>query len=209
MNGLHIEIIEKKIARELIVSNHYSHKWSSCRYAIGLIRDEQVVGVAVYGFPVGRQTVKSISPILVNDEVLELTRLWVRDEEGKNTESWFLGRTFSWLRRNTGIKVLVSYSDPAHGHLGVIYQATNWLYQGNQTMLVKGYVHVVNGERLHPRSCVAKYGTIKESVLRGIDSNYHRIEMPHKHRYIYIIDKRSRRRILDSLKHPIREYPNI
>ena len=84
------------------------------------------MGVAVYGFPVGRQVVKSISPILENENVLELTRLWVAESEGKNTESYFLGRTFSWLKNNApNVWILISYSDPMVEHVGIIYQATN------------------------------------------------------------------------------------
>lgn len=207
MNNYTIQLIDKKIAKELIIKYHYSHKWTSCRYAIGLLLNNNIKGVAIYGFPVGRQVVKSISPLLENNDVLELTRLWIDDSEGKNTESYFIGQTFKWLRQNTQIKCLISYSDPFYGHLGIIYQATNWLYQGNNTMLVKSFFHCINGEILHPRSCVAKYGTIKEEKLKKIDPNYHRIELKKKHRYIYILDKHYKKKILATLKHPILPYP--
>ena len=75
-----ISLVDKAIARELIVANHYSHKWSSCRYALGLFLGDELHGVAIYGFPVGRQVVKSISPQLENQDVLALTRLWLKDE---------------------------------------------------------------------------------------------------------------------------------
>lgn len=203
-----ISLIDKHLAKELIIKNHYSHKWSSCRYAIGLFNeDKELVGVAIYGYPVGRQVVKSITPNLKNEDVLELTRLWLRDEEPKNSESYFLGKTFSWLRNNTQIKILISYSDPMYNHTGVIYQATNWLYQGNNMMLVKGYLHKINGEIMHPRSVVAKYLTTKESELKKIDENYEKIEMKKKHRYLYILHKNDRATILKDLKHPIKSYP--
>lgn len=206
MKDYTIDVIEKQIAKELIISNHYSHKWTSCRYAIGLFLDGIIVGVAVYGFPVGRQTVKSIAPNLNNSEVLELTRLWLRDEEPKNAESYFLGMTFNWLRVNTSIKVLISYSDPMQNHLGIIYQATNWIYQGNSTMLIKGYLHVINGEVMHPRSVVAKYGSINSDLLMSVDPTYRRIELKKKHRYLFILRKRDRKLIKD-FKHPILPYP--
>lgn len=202
-----IDLIDKTIAKKLIIENHYSHKWTSCRYAIGLFDGENLIGVAVYGFPVGRQTVKSITPNLKNSEVLELTRLWLVDEAPKNSESYFLGKTFDWLRKNTDVKVLISYSDPMQDHLGIIYQATNWLYQGNNTMLVKGYLHKINGEVMHPRSVVALYGTIKAEELIKIDPNYERIEMKKKHRYIYILHKKDRKKIISELKHKILPYP--
>ena len=203
-----ISLIEKAIAKELIVANHYTHKWSSCRYSLGLFLGDELHGVAIYGFPVGRQVVKSISPQLENQDVLELTRLWLRDEAPKNSESFFIGQTFKWLKENTDTKVLISYADPMADHLGIIYQATNWLYKGNNTMLVKGYLHKINGEWMHPRSVVAKYGTVKESSLLEIDPDYERKELKKKHRYIYILtDKREKKNILQNLKHPILPYP--
>ena len=139
-----IREISKKIAKDMIVKNHYSHKWTSCRYALGIFyetdnehtffdeKDEKLAGVAIYGYPVGRSAPKSISPELKEEEVLELTRLFIFDDYGKNTESVVLSKTFNWLKENASeIKVLVSYSDPEQGHLGIIYQATNWIYQGN------------------------------------------------------------------------------
>ena len=212
-----IGIIDKKIAKELIIKNHYSHKWTSCRYAIGLFDETKssdelfnrgrLIGVAVYGFPVGRQVVKSITPNLENNDVLELTRLWLIDEAPKNSESYFLGKTFKWLKDNTDVKVLISYSDPMQDHTGVIYQATNWLYQGNNTMLVKAYLHRINGEIMHPRSVVAKYGTTKSIELKKIDENYKKIEMKKKHRYLYILRKADRKKIINELKHPLVDYP--
>jgi hypothetical protein len=84
-----VGLINKNIAKRLIIQNHYTHKWSSCRYSFGLYDGDKIIGVAVYGFPVGRLVVKSITDSLNNEDVLELTRLWVVDETIKNTESFF------------------------------------------------------------------------------------------------------------------------
>lgn len=208
MKNYLVEIINPRIGKELIIKNHYTHKWSSCRYAFGLVLDNKIMGVCVYGSPVGRLTTASISPKVLGNEVLELTRLWVNDSEGKNTESWFIGQTFKWFRRfDKAIKVLISYSDPMQNHVGYIYQATNWLYQGNRTRLVDGHYHVINGETLHPRTCFARYGTNKPDELLKIDPNYKRFELERKHRYIYLLDKKNRKEIIATLKHPILPYP--
>jgi hypothetical protein len=202
----HVKIIDKKIAKEIIINNHYSKKWSSCRFAFGLFRNDKLVGVAVYGFPVGRQVVKSISSILENKDVLELTRLFVYDSEPRNTETMFLSMTFKHLKQEK-IKVIVSYSDPLYGHVGIIYQASNFLYQGNNTMLVKGYSYKINGKVYHARSAVAKFGSVKDEVLKKVDSKYEKVELLKKHRYIYILDKKSKKDIMKTIKHPIVSYP--
>ena len=39
--------ISKKIAKEMIVKHHYSHAWSSCRYALGIFYEtdnESIIG---------------------------------------------------------------------------------------------------------------------------------------------------------------------
>ncbi len=202
-----IDIIDKKIAKELIIENHYSHSWTSCRYALGLMKGDEIVGVAIYGFPIGRRVVKSICPILENDNVLELTRLWIAESEGKNSESWFLGRTFSWLKNNApNIWILISYSDPLADHVGIIYQATNWLYQGNNIKKGKSWMYKIHGKWYHPRTAVANWGSTKDEILKEVDENYERMIMPKKHRYLYILKRNKRKEILNSLKHPILPY---
>ena len=142
---LSIRPITKSVAKDIIVNNHYSGLWTKVSYAIGLFTSEveehpffsnvedKLIGVACYGDPIGRSAGQSITPLLERDEVLELTRLFVFDGYGSNIESWFLSQTFNWLRENAShIKALISYSDPKVGHNGTIYQATNWLYQGNK-----------------------------------------------------------------------------
>ena len=105
-----IRKISKKIAKNMIVKHHYSHTWTMCRYALGIFyetdnqhsffdeKEEKLAGVAVYGYPVGRSAAASISPEVKQEEVLELTRLFIFDDYGKNTESVVLSKTFNWLK---------------------------------------------------------------------------------------------------------------
>jgi hypothetical protein len=213
-DNYYIRLIDKKIAKDLIIKNHYSHTWTSCKYALGLFNKndqdtffDEPIGVAIYGYPIGRLVVKSITSKLENIDVLELTRLWIHDKEPKNTASFFLGRTFKWLRENTEIKVLISYSDPMYNHIGIIYQATNWLYQGNNTKLVKSYMYKINNKWLHSRTITTKYGSLKTDILEKIDPKFERKLMPKKHRYLYILNKKDRKDIIKELKHPILSYP--
>ena len=195
-----IREITKEEARPIIVNNHYSHTWSSCKYALGLYKNNLIVGVVVYGYPIGRNAALSISPIIKEKEVLELTRLWISDSEGKNTESWLLGQSFKWLKQHASdIKVLISYSDPNAGHVGIIYQATNWLYQGRNS---DSRWYLINNELLHPRTVYSRFGTRAIEELKVMDKikNVEIVEVERKYRYIYILTgKRERRRIIDSL----------
>ena len=219
-----IREISKKIAKDMIVKNHYSHKWTSCRYALGIFyetdnqhaffdeKDEKLAGVAIYGYPVGRSAPKSISPELKEEEVLELTRLFIFDEYGKNTESVVLSKTFKWLQENAkDIKVLVSYSDPEQGHLGIIYQATNWIYQGNSIRLMPNYAIRLteDGKWMHSRNVTTKFGSHNlEKLKKKIGHTFWRKLEPEKHRYLYLLcGRKDKKKIMNTLIHKPKPYP--
>lgn len=201
-------------AKPIIINNHYSHKWTSCRYAYGVYYDKRLIGCLVYGPPVGRQTFTSITKTIQFDrsEIMELTRLWISDGYGTNIESYAIGKSFKYLKR-AGVRVLISYADPQEGHNGSIYQATNWLYQatnwlyqGTNIRLAIAYKYNINGEILHSRTVSARYGSVKDDVLRKIDPNFPKWEDVRKHRYLYILNKKERKDIMKDLKHPVKEY---
>ena len=207
----------------MIVKHHYSHKWTMCRYALGIFyemdndhsffdeKEEKLIGVAIYGYPVGRLATTSISEELKSEEVLELTRLFIFDEYGKNTESISLSKTFKWLQKNTDIKALISYSDPEERHLGIIYQATNWIYQGNSIRHMGNYGIALeeDGKFMHSRTVSATYGSHNvEHLKKKIGHTFWRKEEPEKHRYIYFLcGKKDKKKMMKSLKHPSLPYP--
>ena len=222
MENYYIQKIPKSTAKKMIIDNHYTHAWTMCNVALGIFErginhsffenttDDKLIGCIVYGHPVGRQVIAGISPLVKNGEVFELTRLWIQDDTPKNTESWFIGQSFNWLKINKPlIKILVSYADPNAGHLGKIYQATNWLYQlientpDNDIMIsMKG---PPNYEWLHPRTLVSKLGFRNKKKL---PRPYWYKTIRRKFRYLYILTtKVEKRKILNSLIHPIQLLP--
>ena len=215
--------ISKDAAKSIIVKHHYSHAWTMCRYALGVFyqtdnehsffdsKEEKLIGVLVYGTPVGRLSAQSISSELKPDEVLELTRLFIFDGYGKNIESLALGKSFDWLRKNAKhIKALLSYSDPKVSHKGTIYQATNWVYQGNKTKILESrqFKFKEDGDWLHSRTVSAQYGTngVPALTKKVGHTFWWRVEPP-KHRYVYIlVGKGEKRKIMKTLKHPPLPY---
>ena len=222
-NKITIREISKKIAKDMIVKHHYSHSWTMCRYALGIFyetdnehsffdaKDEKLAGVAIYGYPVGRSATTSISPELSSDEVLELTRLFIFDDYGKNTESVSISKTFNWLKENAPeIKALISYSDPEQGHMGIIYQATNWIYQGNNMRLMGNYGVKLSedGDWMHSRTVFAKYGSHNlEHLKKKIGHTFWRKNETMKHRYLYFLcSKKDKKKFMKTLKHPPLPY---
>ena len=221
---LSIRQIDKPTAKKMVVKYHYSHLWTKCSVALGLFLDtgnqhaffdeaeEKMIGVIVYGDPIGRHSGASISEGLDRTEVYELTRLYIHDGYGSNIESWFISQSFRWLRKNQShIKALISYASPMEGHVGTIYQATNWIYQGNSIRPNDGWLFKFSedGEWQHGRTIFPYYGTNDaEKIREKVTEPFWIKQELRKHRYVYIlVGKKEKRRILNSLKYPALQYP--
>jgi hypothetical protein len=111
---------------QAMIDAHYLHKWHGVVVAtIALCRDDVAVGVAVFALP-PRETAKRYG-----GATWELARLWVHDDEPRNTETWFLARAVRLIRRERpDVRYLVSYADPSVGHVGTVYRAANWRADG-------------------------------------------------------------------------------
>lgn len=221
ISKLSVRPISKSVAKDIVVNNHYSGIWTKVSYALGLYVEDnshqffestdKLIGVATYGDPIGRHSGQSISPQLDRTEVLELTRLFVFDGYGCNIESWFVGQTFKWLREHAKhIRALISYSDPKVGHLGTVYQSTNWIYQGNKVRPNDSWSFKwsEDGEWHHSRTSFVKFGTNNpKKIQEMINKPFWIKKEPRKHRYVYILDKSKKSRILKTLKYPSLPYP--
>jgi hypothetical protein len=81
-------------------------------------------------------------------EVAELTRVALADHA--TPVSRILAVAVRFLRRRSpGLRLLISYADPAHGHHGGIYQASGWFYLGQRNVSTE-YVGP-DGKRWHAR----------------------------------------------------------
>lgn len=229
ISNMRVRAITKHVAKDFIEKHHYTHKMGSTRYALGLFctkvdtnpffvgDGEALIGCMTYGHPVSNRAVDSICktiPIAL-DSVLELTRLVVLDGTQKNTESWFIGQSFDWLRKNDpGVKILISYADPEQYHTGTIYRATNWLYQGCGVSKIMPDFSIKlfeDSEWIHSRTVGSKFGNKNiENLARTIGHTFWRKEETAKHRYLYFLcHKKEKERFLKDLKIPVFDYSQI
>ena len=200
---LSIRQIDKPTAKKMVVKYHYSKLWTKCSVALGIFYqtgnehaffdepEEKMIGVIVYGDPIGRHSGASISEGLDRTEVYELTRLYVHDGYGSNIESWFISQSFKWLKKNQPhIKALISYASPMEGHVGTIYQASNWIYQGNSIRPNDGWLFkfTENGEWQHGRTIFPYYKTNDpEKIREKVTEPFWIKQELRKHRYVYIL----------------------
>lgn len=94
-----------------------------------------------------------------------------------------------------GLRMVVSYADPAQNHHGGIYQATNWLYVG--TTQPDFAIIDKRGKRWHSRMVsTSGYKTsfgVRKRVIRPEEGE--RVALPGKHKYLYPLDDEMRRKV--------------
>lgn len=184
---------------KFIKANHYSHNAhiSGNPTAFSLMHKGEMIGAMIYGHAAMYGQWKSYADYGVEKEsdLIELRRLVCIDDTPRNTESYFIGKTIRWMKRNTDYKVIVSYADPHHGHSGTIYKASNFKHIG---MTQAGKIIDWNGRRYHDKSIrdynrriFRKTGErvldraavkIKEALDRG---EAKLVNTPPKHIYVY------------------------
>ena len=221
---LSIRQIDKPTAKKMVVKHHYSQLWTKCSVALGIFHttgnehaffdepEEKLIGVCIFGDPVGRGAGESISSFVDRTEVYELTRLFIHDGYGNNIESWFISQSMNWLKKHKPkIKVLVSYADPKENHPGIIYQATNWIYQGIIGTTTWSFKFSKNDRWKHGRTIFPYYGTNDiGKIQRQVKEPFWIRKEPRKHRYIYLLtSKKDKKNIIKNLKYPILDYPRM
>lgn len=194
-----IKKIDYKTAMGIIVEHHYLHRKAPCSIAFGLFKDSLIKGVVCYGTPSSSSLRRGIAGDENTNNVVELTRLWVDDSVPKNGESYLIGNTI----KHSGKEIVVSYADTSVGHLGVVYQATNFLYSG---LSAKRTNWTISGVDKHCQTLADKYTSTEIRELYG--DRFSLQPRPRKHRYIYINAKPKRRKeLISQLKYPIKPYP--
>jgi len=225
-----VDKVPKEIARDYIKQNHYLKDIKSAEIPYGLyvfrkpeykqmylgkipypekfnawIVRPRLIGVAIYGNPVGVDAWNSISSVIKSHkEVKELQRLYVADHilhAMKNGESYLISNSIKLIKQNyPEIKCLISYAAPEMLHKGTIYQASNWKFQPTGNV-------VSNSRQAYSEKTKVDfdYGWTHSKSLsnKGISSNEDSLkkhfgypvaikETSEKFRYIYILEKGSK-----------------
>jgi hypothetical protein len=140
--------------RKFLKKWHYSDyvniqaKHTFCLFKEGKFGIPELIGVCIYTRPAGPSAGQSYYP-QNPDKVLELRRLCLIDDTPKNAESYFVGKTLRWLKKNTDWEFVLSYADEEQGHTGVIYRASNFKYLGKTK---PGKTLEVDGKKFHIRT---------------------------------------------------------
>jgi hypothetical protein len=197
---LEVRSVDKPTARDMIVANHYSHKWQTTfgLENFGVFLDDELLGVAVYGHAMNSAAWGSITTI-PREQCIELNRLWIDDRLGANTETWLMGRTFRLLRE-LGYRLVQSFADGRLG-VGTIYQAANFTYHGFHETLF----HADRDGNTHHDTSFSNTASATGMTSRNLMHARGELESfrVRTYRYLYPLDKRARREILL----PAQPYP--
>lgn len=194
--------ISYQVATEIIIKNHYLHRRAPCSAAFGLFDiNDEIKGVVIYGVSPSSTLLKGICGPEEQKNVYELTRLWVHDDVPKNGESFLIGQSINKLDR----EIIVSFADSSQDHLGVVYQATNFMYTGLSSKFkdpkVKGLEH-------QHHATYANGLTNKQVIEKFGEENVYFVDRPRKHRYIYFnCSSRRKKELMAKLRYKVLPYP--
>jgi len=186
-----VELCPRNEVRDFIEKWHYSKNVNGLisDYCFKLMDGDVMIGGMIYG----RIAMAGVWKKYAEEEgdLTELRRLCCIDDTPKNTESYFIGSTLRWLKKNTSLKRVISYADTTYNHEGTIYKASNFTHHG---MTAKGRVIMYNGKRYHDKTIRTKYKgelkpfakKIKEALANG-SAEY--VKTKGKHIFMYELNK--------------------
>lgn len=193
-----VKSIKANQTHDWCINKHYAKRIPPISWAFGLF-NESLEGVCTFGKPLSHPLKMGVCGEEGYDYVYELNRLVINDHCPKNTASYFVSKCLKMLPDNL---IILSYADTKMGHIGKVYQATNWIYTGLSAefkdIAVKGMENKHNmtisdefrGSENRVEAIKKKYG----------DKVYYK-ERSRKHRYVYFTGKEYK------LNYPIKEYP--
>lgn len=202
MTDLVIAPCTNSAARHAVMSWHYSRAMPTPPLVrFGAWERERFVGAVLFG--------RGATPALLRPygldttEGAELVRVALRQHEAPVSQ--IVTRAVKLLRQTSpGLRLLISFADPAQGHHGGIYQAMGWTYAG-QTDAATMYRDKLG--RLHHGRVVSKTGWKKQyGVYKPVPKfdDVEKVKVPGKHRYLLPLDRQMRRKIANLAQ----EYPN-
>jgi len=192
--------IEPKETYDWLLNVHYAKRIPQIMKAFGLYDDNKLVGVITYGIPASPSLCMGICGKEYAEIVLELNRLCLLDNH-KNLASKLISGSIKQLPKPT---IVVSYADNKQGHVGYVYQATNFLYTGLSEKRVDWAIKGLE----HKHSKTISDGMTLQKIKEKYGDDFYHIERSRKHRYIMFHGSKNDKKILkNKLKYEIQPYP--
>ena len=161
-----VKIIDHYDAKSFVEKYHYSKSASHTSVlCTGLFKKNSLdlLGISIWMCaPCG--VAKKYSDKM--NDILTLSRVAIIPNMPTNTASFLIGQSIRILEKMQRYKMLITYADQRMNHTGIIYKATNWIYDG---LTIPYYAWVDNEGKQ-----ISKYSTKSRSTC-FMDKNYERI----------------------------------
>lgn len=157
--------IASKEARSVIIAHHYSRRVVNNSYLhLGIYRQGAFEGVLQFGYMLNPARAGKVVEGTVQGEYMELNRMWLTDDAPRNSESRSISYAIKYIRKACpSVAWIQSYADERCGGLGVVYQASNFVYLGSH----KCAFYLLEGETYHEMLLTAhKKGGSRGEYLR-------------------------------------------
>ena len=174
---MRLEIASNKAIKYACINFHYAKAVPVNTFGYSVFNDNnEWCGVTLFGTGASPQIGKQYN--LAQGQVIEFVRMALNGKQ-KDSVSKIMSISLRLLyKKNPLVKLIVSYADQEQGHLGIIYQASNWYYLGE----VKS-PPIIEGK--HNKSMGGSIGAARKLLKREPKVYFPK----HKHKYIYPLDK--------------------
>tara|TARA_R110000803_G_scaffold197435_1_gene260980 strand:- start:313 stop:930 length:618 start_codon:yes stop_codon:yes gene_type:complete len=181
-----IRRIQYKECLPFILNIHYAKRVPMIIFAFGLFEKTKLVGIITYGKPASHSLCIGVAGEHNQNLVIELNRLVLKNNK-KNEASILISASFKLLPKPL---IIVSYADTKHKHVGVVYQATNFMFTGT----TKARTDMAGKDGKHSR--------------HHLGDSTDRVDRSAKHRYIYVIgNKKDKKTLTKQIKYKTMAYP--
>lgn len=192
--------IKNEETYEWLLEKHYAKRIPQIMHAFGLYNEGILKGVVTYGIPASPSLCMGICGKEYSDKVLELNRLCLL-ENNKNESSFLVANSIKLLPKPS---IVVSYADTGQGHVGYVYQSTNFIYTGLSANRVDWTVKGLE----HKHSKTISDGMTLESIKEKYGDDFYYTERSRKHRYILFHGSKTDKKIMRSkLLYEVLAYP--
>lgn len=188
---LHLDWCSYKAAKYAVEHWHYSKTLPAPPIIkIGVWEDDKFIGCVLFsrGNTQNLGTAYGLSMI----EVCELSRVAL--DKHKSSVTKIISVALLMLKKKEKLKLVVSFADANQSHLGIIYQAGNWVYSGLSSA---GYKFLMGGKEYHSRQVATDGVNIQFGRKRKCPkiSECERINLKPKYRYLYPLDSEIKKQI--------------
>lgn len=191
-----VDFCSYNAAKYSCLNFHYSKAIPAGKLVkFGVWEDDKFIGSIIYGRGANNHMLNPYG--LTAEQGCELVRIALTDHKTPVTK--LVAITIKLLKKHSpGLKLIVSYADSRQNHLGIIYQAGNWLYTGEAKTTPDFFY---KGRWTHQRtiSSAIKNGSLTHEEMRKLETR----DGGFRHRYLYPLDAGLRKQLeLQSKQYP-------